>query len=62
MCCLRLTRVILQEIKNKCRVWNTGSSGNWKHTVYFEGHYIVYDGNKRRTKLKEMKWRKNELI
>jgi len=32
------------------------------HTVYFEDCYIVYNGNKRRTKLNEMERDRNELI
>ena len=32
------------------------------HTVLFEGCYIVYNGNKRRTKTKEMERDRNELI
>ena len=38
---------------------------NWTpgvHTVYFEGCYIVYNENKRRTKTKETECEKNELI
>lgn len=30
--------------------------------VYFEGCYIVYNGNKRRTKTKETECEKNEFI
>ena len=30
--------------------------------VYFEGSCIVYNGNKRRTKFKEMEREKNEFI
>lgn len=36
--------------------------GAGAHTVLFEDQYIVYNENKRRTKLKETEWRKNEFI
>ena len=32
------------------------------HTVFLEGYHIVCDGNKRRTKLKEMEHENNEFI
>lgn len=36
--------------------------GAESHTVLFEVCYIVYNGNKRRTKTKEMERDRNELI
>ena len=39
-----------------------GQTGLQEFTVYFEGCYIVYNENKRRTKTKETECEKNELI
>lgn len=36
--------------------------GAGKRTVFFEGSYIVYNGNKKKNKLKEMEREKNEFI
>ena len=43
-----------------CRVDKLNSRGS-SHG-FFEGRYIVYNENKRRTKFKEMEREKNELI
>ena len=43
-----------------CRVDKLNSRSS--HGVFFEGCHIVYNENKRRTKLKEMECEKNELV
>ena len=61
---ISLMLIVLSSKRNEIRglyaVWTNWTPG--VHTVYFEGCYIVYNENKRRTKTKETECEKNELI